>query len=97
MNIPSSLGLVSDIIGVVIIFIHGLPSKVDEMGGVLLLGENPKDEQIRKNKNKRITRYAYFGLAFIILGFLLQLIGTNLYSSTCNTCHYHPSISGPQK
>ncbi len=49
MNIISSLGLVSDIIGILILFKYGLPSKIREHGGTLLVGET--DEQIRVNRN----------------------------------------------
>ena len=72
----SASGLLLDIIGVLILFKYGLPSKLKEHGGGLLLEENSKEENIRIAKNNKIIKWAYFGLILLSIGFLLQFIGT---------------------
>ena len=74
----SVIGLIFDIIGVLILFEYGLPSKLKEHGGGLLLGENIEKEKQRISENKKITKLAYSGLTLLIFGFLFQLIGTLL-------------------
>ncbi len=78
MNLISSIGLIADIIGVLLLFKYGLPSMLKENGGGLLLEEDAAEEKIRINTNDKIKRRAYFGLTLILIGFLLQLIGTNI-------------------
>jgi hypothetical protein len=86
MNIVSSLGLISDIIGGLLLFKFGLPSKLKENGGIIPLEEKPEDEAIRLAYNVKIRQGATIGLVLLIIGFILQLIGTNL-SMVCNNCH----------
>ncbi len=72
----SLLGLIFDIIGVLMLFKYGLPSKLKEHSGGLLLEENPKQEKQRIAENSKITKWAYSGLTLLIIGFLFQIIGT---------------------
>lgn len=78
INWWSSVGLILDIIGVLMLFEYGLPSKLRERGGSLSLEESSEDEKERILHNKKIVCRSYIGLSLIILGFILQLIGTNL-------------------
>lgn len=59
INVISSLGLGCNIAGVVMLFFYGLPSKLKEHGGSILLEEGKEAEEKRKNENERITRNAY--------------------------------------
>lgn len=73
----SQIGLLFDIIGVLILFRHGLPSKYDENKGVKHFTINQPEEvpEIVK-RNKAIKVISYTGLILIILGFVFQFIGT---------------------
>ena len=83
MNWFSSAGLILDIIGILFLFEYGLPSKIKEHGGSILMEENNEDEMDRDAKNNKIRRRSYFGLSLILIGSILQLIGTNINVSTC--------------
>ena len=76
MNIFSASGLIFDIIGVLFVFCYGLPSKFNSpeslFGKDLILDESDK---LEISKNYRIKNKAYIGLIFILLGFILQLVG----------------------
>lgn len=78
MNMISSIGLLADIVGVIIIFINGLPSKVKEHGGALILDEGSEKEKTRRASNKKIKQWSHIGLGLVLIGFILQLIGTNI-------------------
>jgi hypothetical protein len=71
-NVISSIGLLIDIAGVVLLFIYGLPSKIATPPTLLIAG-NISDSS--KKKNKLITRMSYVGLSLLIIGFILQLAG----------------------
>lgn len=81
INWFSTLGLLADIIGVLIAFRYGLPSQID-IGELRRLEESESTEITRLRKNQKIRCWAYLGLAFLLLGFILQLIGSNLSQST---------------
>ena len=73
----SQWGLLSDMAGVILLFIFGLPSKY--MPLVVLLAANDmqgkqKEDAIRRNKG--IIIGAYIGLSLVFLGFALQFIGS---------------------
>ena len=74
-TIINSIGLLVDIIGVIILFKYGLPSKINTPPK-LLLECGLKKKEIKENRN--IKKYAYFGLIFLLLGFVLQLISNFL-------------------
>jgi hypothetical protein len=70
-KIFSTIGLLTDIVGVILLFIYGLPSKMIEPPKLLL--ESDIDDADLK-KNAFITRMSYLGLSLLIIGFMLQLI-----------------------
>jgi hypothetical protein len=72
----SQYGLVSDIIGVILLFKYGFPSKIKSPLGVRIVGEISDEESKRVNKsNRRVKFWGYTGLGLIIIGFVLQFIG----------------------
>jgi len=66
-----SLGLILDIIGVVILFFYGLPSKFHTPPKLLLEQGLNKDELL---ENKKIQSRANRGLILIAIGFILQVV-----------------------
>lgn len=77
LNLYSSLGLIIDIIGVIFIFRYGLPSKVNDHGGGIGVVETDENKANRMKQNTKIRRKAYIGFVLLLIGFVLQLIGTN--------------------
>ncbi len=75
-NIVNSLGLILDILGAVLIFIFGLPAKIDRDGHGFLIIES--DNQEEKAKAKKYDCYSALGLCLLIVGFVLQLISNFL-------------------
>ena len=72
----SQYGLVSDIVGVILLFKYGFPSKIKSAAGVRIVGEISEEEKKRVNKtNRNIKFWGYTGLGLIIIGFVLQFIG----------------------
>jgi hypothetical protein len=72
-------GLMSDILGVLLLFKFGLPSKFVVVTNNLVWGDvDNKSEESRaaNRKNKKISFWAHVGLSLLILGFLLQFAGT---------------------
>jgi hypothetical protein len=63
----------SGLIGTVLVFFYGLPSKINENGHSNLLLEQ-EDDNAKKN-SKRYKVLSYFGLSLIALSFLIQIIG----------------------
>jgi hypothetical protein len=70
-NIINNIGLGFDIIGVLILFKYGLPSRINTPPKLLLEGGLTEKEN---EENKKIWRWAYSGLISLILGFIFQLI-----------------------
>jgi hypothetical protein len=68
-------GLIFDLIGVLLLFKYGLPSKIEDTGIHFLAGhvEGDKQKDILK-KNNRIKIGANFGLTLVFIGFVLQFI-----------------------
>jgi hypothetical protein len=75
-NVFSSIGLIIDIIGVIFLFKFGLPSDIS-IGGFELREELETEERERLSRNKKIKKMANIGLVCLILGFILQLVGSN--------------------
>lgn len=74
----SQWGLISDIIGVLLLFRFGLPSKIESENGPGWATGAESDELTKiKNRNLRIKIGAYAGLFFILLGFVLQFLGAS--------------------
>jgi len=71
LNIINSIGLGFDIIGVLILFKYGLPSKI-HTPPKFLLEQDLTVEEIEENE--KIVRWAHSGLILLILGFIFQLI-----------------------
>ena len=77
MNIPwTSIGLASDIIGILILFRYGPPiSEILPDGSESVwYREDPQLEKAKKAQ--REIRYSKIALGFIIIGFILQFIGS---------------------
>jgi hypothetical protein len=72
-KILTAIGLITDILGVILLFLYGLPSKVVEPPKLLLEGDVGDDDQ---KKNEFIKKMSYLGLALLILGFTFQLVAT---------------------
>ena len=75
----NQLGLLSDMAGVFILFLYGLPSDyiVNPKAQHLLINESPKDEVEKViAKNRVIKIWAYIGLTLLFIGFIFQLIGS---------------------
>jgi len=71
-NILAIIGLILDMIGVGLIFIFGIPSKIDTEGHTYIITENV-DENEKKEANK-YKRFSWMGLFLVFLGFLLQCL-----------------------
>ncbi|MCY3547049.1 MAG: hypothetical protein OXH49_09215 [Gemmatimonadetes bacterium] len=69
----STVGLILDIFGVVLLFRFGLPPDVSRDGTVrLVLGADEREAR----KGKRYERLSWAALGLIITGFTLQIVGT---------------------
>lgn len=70
-----SIGLALDIAGVVLLFVYGLPHP-SVLAGVL---DWTSTKEGRKKTDKRVRVLSRLGLALLVTGFALQLVG-NLVS-----------------
>jgi hypothetical protein len=70
----SSLGLVLDIVGAVMLFKFGLPPDFDPLGRSFLITSTTHDDE--RAKGDRYRFWGRFGLVLMILGFAGQLAGT---------------------
>ena len=71
----NSVGLLLDIAGVVLLFLFGLPSKVQETpGAILMWGARGSEEEEERKKYEHYRRLSHMGLGLLVLGFLLQII-----------------------
>jgi hypothetical protein len=100
INYLSAIGLIVDIAGVLILFEYGLPSKVKTVTQFFVTGNETKEEIEEANKhNRNIKRWAYIGLICLLIGFVLQLMGTLFTNSpdvspkttTTNPTAKHPT------
>ena len=66
-----SLGLISDIIGVCLLFKFGIPEKVQTGGADIL---TTRVDQKLKAIEKKYKILGYLGLSLLVIGFVLQLI-----------------------
>lgn len=69
----SSSGLMLDIVGVILIFLYGLPEALSREGHQYIITKQ-KDEK-EALKAKKYDFRARIGLTLLILGFALQLVG----------------------
>jgi hypothetical protein len=72
MNWFSTVGLVIDMIGAVIIFYNGIPFDVRTLSSYTEIRLKEDAEEKFNHQNK----YAKIGLRLLLLGFFVQLIGT---------------------
>jgi|LGVE01.1.fsa_nt_gb hypothetical protein len=72
----SSIGLLLDIAGAVLIFKYGLPEKVDRDGAIYVVSGGEGEKEIQKAK--KYDRWAKVGIVCLIIGFSLQLISNFL-------------------
>jgi hypothetical protein len=70
----SVAGLVLDIIGALMLWRYGLPEEVSRSGAIHLIGE--QEDAAEKALARRYDWLARLGLTLLILGFVLQLIGS---------------------
>ena len=63
----AQIGLLLDIIGAIIIFFYGLPQKPQEQDGYAESGDLTENQ---KKINFKIKTLAYFGIGFIVIGFI---------------------------
>lgn len=71
--VMNSVGLLFDIGGVILVFIYGLSPIIVPSGHQLLATADIDQDEIRKARQYR--KYSRIGLALIVLGFCLQLVG----------------------
>jgi hypothetical protein len=85
LNILSSVGLILDIIGAIFIMKYGIPIKIIEIKEQdhNVIGwpkaETKEEKDKREKQNIGIKIRAKIGFYLILSGFILQLIGTNLF------------------
>ena len=77
-DVVSSIGLILDIAGVVLLFLFGLPANVRETGGTILLFGGGKSTEEAKREHRRYKLVSRIGLVCLIFGFSLQLISNFL-------------------
>lgn len=71
INLLSLMGLLSDIVGVILLFFNGLPSPIEKASNNLVWSES----SMSPRKERQIQRLAWLGLLLIFIGFLLQGLG----------------------
>lgn len=69
----TSLGLFLDVVGAVLIFFFGVPTGLNKDGSVGWEVEDSKEQRIKAAKYDCVARV---GLVLLILGFILQLLGS---------------------
>ena len=76
----NQIGLILNILGTILIFKYGLPSRVDDDPNqvhYLIRVEKNKDDSLKaKNNNKVINILSNIGIVLIIIGFILQFLST---------------------
>lgn len=76
MYLFSVIGLTFDIFGVLLLFYFGLPSKIINKSKKIFIGKVKGEQKKYVNRhNLFINIGAYTGLTFMLIGFILQLIG----------------------
>ena len=71
-DVINSAGLALDIGGVILLFIYGLPERVDRFGSGADWTFGVDEEEAKKYK--RYKKNSFWGLGFLVLGFFLQLV-----------------------
>lgn len=74
-GIISSTGLGLDIMGVVLVFIYGLPSRVVRIPGTRLIwGGSEESKKAEIAEYRHYERMSYIGMGLLVFGFSLQLV-----------------------
>jgi hypothetical protein len=68
----STIGLVLDLVGVLLLFKYGLPSDISKDGVTTLSIGTTNNKEIKKWKKYNL--WSKIGLGFIFIGFILQII-----------------------
>ena len=71
-DVINSVGLALDILGVILLFLYGLPEEISKTGARHLVLEDEEKEEVEKWK--RYKKKSYLGLALLVIGFSLQLV-----------------------
>ena len=72
-GLVNTVGLGLDIVGVILLFLFGLPPKVSRGGGVPMEWSGTPEDARRA---KRYERISWGALLLMVLGFLLQIVST---------------------
>ena len=72
------VGLGLDIIGVILLYRYGLSNKLPEQGMTIRWPNGETEEDVKKiERDKRhIIFLSHCGITLLVLGFILQIIGT---------------------
>ena len=79
--IINSVGLFLDIIGVILLFIFGLPSRFVSDGpptNTLSFGWDPDSVKQWEKQWNRYKLVSWFALVLLVLGFVLQIVSNHL-------------------
>ena len=71
-----STGLILDIVGVWMLYMYGLPERLEREGAGYLRLEG--DDPAEKEKAARYDCYSRWAIAALILGFALQILGNHI-------------------
>lgn len=89
-----SIGLVLDIIGVILLFLFGLPSKVKTEEGEPMEWDIAEEEEEKRKRRLRFYKImSHIGLACLIIGFSLQLIGNHTGEASTPSNEQTPSLT----
>jgi hypothetical protein len=69
-----TLGLVLDIIGVLLIYLYGIPNDLNAKGLIYKVCEGTDEDEVKKYK--KCKRRSDFGLILVLIGFVFQLISS---------------------
>ena len=70
----SSIGLLFDIIGVILLFFYGIPKNLNPNGYIYKVKEDVNINEI--NTYKKYKYWSYIALIFLLIGFIFQFIGS---------------------
>ena len=73
-DIVNSIGLSMDILGVVLLFLFGLPAQVRETGGTIIRWGGGKSDEEAGKEYGRYKCFGRIGLGLLVCGFTLQLL-----------------------
>ena len=76
----NSVGLFLDILGVILLFIFALPSRVSEEppSELIAFGSDPDSTKQWEKQRKRYKFWSGLALVLLVLGFALQIVSNHL-------------------